>query len=256
MIKTLISVLAFLGTAIAAHAQGVWLGGGLPVQTMSVENATRLYCRISAYHQTVADLAPGETIFNGRDQKPAKKPHGFGKFFSVQIHRGNGVGWYMGSASIDMPVVALCYTDAIHQTYVGAASMVFNIVGAGLSTSYHWVIGPEDIRPADDAPEVPENAGHFISRGVEFPKVTAEGMGIQIIVWNSPSAAHLTMNGQDEGYLREGEMYYLAARNPVTITLTAPGAGGRFRTRSQTTMNQDFSGVRAQVYILGTRDLR
>jgi hypothetical protein len=90
---------------------------------------------------------------------------------------------------------------------------------------------------------------------VKFPRVTSEGEGIQMIVWNSPTAAHLTVNGNDQGYLHQGETYYLGARSPAAITLTTKDANGRLTTWSQTFMNQDYYGVHAEVLILGTQDL-
>jgi hypothetical protein len=261
MIKTALVLIAFGAACAFAQATAqpqttsVWQYG-MPQHRLAIQNTAPWKCRLvtvapfKGKTQVVGltDLAPGETMFAGRKGKgglviPFSKPALIG---------------YDRSSDLNIPVVAIYFSEADGGShYIGAASGIFYIPGAGNTSISQLVFGQENIRFANDTPtNAPTVESHLAEKGVVIPYFATEGTAIQIFVWNSRTPARITVNGSGSDELLLGNVKAFVGRSPITVTVSAVDENGKVRTWSQGFQNSDFYGTHAQVFILGMRDLR
>ncbi len=258
------TVCAFAQSAPQPQTTTVWQYG-LPGHQFVVTNATPWFSRISVgasgnkKTKVFVDLAPNETAATAT--KGGKK-HAWWKT-AVPFSGPQPVVRYGRSSNIDLPIAALFYTDAQRTRYIGATVSIFMLPGYGASSVNSLIIKPENIWFADDVDRAElAEAAQKVPRTLPAEKpldinyAAAQGLGIQMFVWNSPTPAHIVVNGASQGWIHEGETYYLAGRSPVTITLMAQDGNGQLRTWSQSFINQNWFNVTARVAVLGAQDLR
>ena len=211
MEKRIIFLVAAILVAIAgsASAQSIWLGPGVPFQTALIQNTSPYFCSLVASGKLSGELAPGQTAYLG--------PGGKKKWWKNVVSFRSGFGSYAGSSNVVIPVVALCFTNATNEYYVGEADTILNIPGGGYSSTTTWIIRQGDIHCVDTVPcrnPQPGVATGFEEKNlkIEFPTFWMEGMnGIQIV--NNSDLIFLirtTRKPGDTAQIRPGEMYYLA----------------------------------------------
>lgn len=234
---------------------------GMPEHRLTVRNTAPWECSIlalspigklgrSAQIVTVADLAPGESVFAGEKRRKGGLFNPFSKPSLIGYDR---------SSDLNIPIVALYFTkekESDARRYIGAANGIIYVPGAGNTSTSDLVFGQENIRFADDVPtSAPKATPKFAETGAEIPYFGTDGTSIQMFVWNSRTPAHITVNGSASDELRLGNVKALVGRSPIVVTISAIGPDGNVRTWSQGFQNDQFFGTYAQVFILGMSDL-
>lgn len=239
------------------QTQTSWMAG-MPRHEVSIMNATPWFSYVSVGGNTkkaaVVNLSPGETAATGAVTK-GKKRHPNWKS-AVPFTRGSVVQ-YNRSSDVDVPVIALFYADAEHRHYVGAGTSVFQVMGSGASSTTSIVFEPKNVRIASgvDVNNITTTPSRgFATKPLDLNMTIAEGISVQMLVWNSATPVHIAVNGVNQGFLHQGEVYCLTGRTPTSATL-AQEENGRIRTWNWSFANQNWSGVRAKVFVLGSHDL-
>lgn len=210
-------LLILLGPA-PLHAQGIWIGPGVPFQTAMIQNMTNLPCSLMAYGKEFDDIAPGQTIYAGAEKKMGKR----GIFSGVSL-RG-GFGWYAGSLNIQIPIVARCYSNDMPRKYIGEANTIFDVPGSGYSSANSWIIRPSDVQRIDNEPvdNSPFHSALTLKRAkMPFPGFLVNSLHAVQIVNNSEFVllARTMIGGVQSTWVRPGEVYYVAIPGYRTVVV-------------------------------------
>ena len=229
------------GFAFLGNAQAVWVGNSIPLQNGTIQNMTPFYCELIARGRHFSDLAPGEMAYAG-----PRKGH-------LPISIRGGYGTYSQSEPIEIPIAALCFEDAVHTHYLGAATSIFHAYGAGLSTAETFIFHVGDIRRMDgvESLKAEEFASALNQKNVKLPFPGAFASGYQTIQFVNNShyvwLARMIVGGVQSTWVQPaGGIYYVEVPGyrAVTIDIKAAEPGSA----DPKTNTLQIAGVWSQIF--------